>query len=48
MKQVTVPINRNNKLPATHPDKTVTVAIVAATNARLNANVSAKTAAEYV
>jgi hypothetical protein len=48
MKQVTVLIDRNNKLPLNHPEKTLTAALVATTNARLNANVSAKTAAEYV
>jgi hypothetical protein len=48
MKQATVLIVRNNQLPIDHPEKIVTTAIVAATNARLNANLSAKTASEYV
>jgi hypothetical protein len=48
MKQATVLIKRNRDLPAGHRLKTSIVKIVNETNNRLNANVSAKTAAQYM
>jgi hypothetical protein len=48
MKQATVLIVRNNTLPHGHANKRTIVEIVSDTNERLNANVSAKTAAHYV
>jgi hypothetical protein len=48
MKQATVLIQRNKSLPATDPGKRTIVEIVDETNDRLQADISAKTAAQYV
>jgi hypothetical protein len=48
MTQATVLIKWNQDLSIGHPKKVAIVEIVRATNERLNANISAKTAVEYV
>jgi hypothetical protein len=48
MKQATVLIERNKALGSNHPSKMSIGAIVDLTNERLNANISAKSAARYV
>lgn len=48
MKQITVLIVRNKSIPAGHSNKRTIVEIVNETNERLESNVSAKTAAQYV
>jgi hypothetical protein len=48
MKQATILISRSRVLPKWYPDKKSIAAIVEATNAKLKANISVKSAARYV